>query len=249
MHSTGIFLNRKQNKGFTLIELLVVIAIIALLVSILLPSLQKAKELARAAVCMSNMRSSVMASQMYAEESQDTLPLFFYNDGLGNGYFSSYWFWGRVLEEKYELITLGAMVCPSADDADDKVATGYYENTFGMIVSPYYSVQELTLCRNLHLNLEGISTSDFALFGDSTYTFAASPSEFGQNRYCILAEYGGYTAARHNRRANVAFVGGSVGSFDEDELQVLSEKIPEDDRYSRTRLGYNVQYPEDGPRY
>ena len=54
--------------GFTLIELLVVIAIISLLVSILLPSLSRAKELTRTAICLSQVRSMGIVEQMYAHE-------------------------------------------------------------------------------------------------------------------------------------------------------------------------------------
>ena len=48
-------ISARRMRGFTLIELLVVIAIISLLVSILIPSLKRAKELARRAVCASNL--------------------------------------------------------------------------------------------------------------------------------------------------------------------------------------------------
>ena len=55
-------------SGFTLMELLVVIAIIALLVSILMPSLQAAKGLARMAVCQSNLHTIALANGLYMNE-------------------------------------------------------------------------------------------------------------------------------------------------------------------------------------
>ncbi|MDY6914332.1 MAG: type II secretion system protein, partial [Planctomycetota bacterium] len=58
-----------MRKGFTLIELLVVIAIISLLVSVTLPSLNKAKELARAVVCASNLRNIGLAMNLYMEDN------------------------------------------------------------------------------------------------------------------------------------------------------------------------------------
>jgi prepilin-type N-terminal cleavage/methylation domain-containing protein/prepilin-type processing-associated H-X9-DG protein len=61
-------------RAFTLIELLVVIAIIALLVSILLPSLKTARELARTTVCQTNLRAIRMAAGMYVHEFDGYLP-------------------------------------------------------------------------------------------------------------------------------------------------------------------------------
>ena len=66
--------NRARAAGFTLIELLVVIAIISLLVSILLPSLNRARELARQAVCGSNLRGITTTAFLYLVDSKAHLP-------------------------------------------------------------------------------------------------------------------------------------------------------------------------------
>ncbi len=67
--------SRKVLHGFTLMELLVVISIIALLMSILMPSLQKARELARKVVCQSNLRQIGLGMGVYiASESDGKYP-------------------------------------------------------------------------------------------------------------------------------------------------------------------------------
>jgi len=72
-----------EARGFTLIELLVVIAIIALLVSILMPSLQQAKDLATRAKCGVNLRSIGVATNMYADDNNEWLPFASASYGIG----------------------------------------------------------------------------------------------------------------------------------------------------------------------
>ncbi|MFB3893305.1 MAG: type II secretion system protein [Phycisphaerae bacterium] len=65
---------RRRHAAFTLIELLVVIAIIALLVSILVPSLQKAREMARRTMCSGNEHNLYLAVSLYAEANNQYYP-------------------------------------------------------------------------------------------------------------------------------------------------------------------------------
>ena len=71
--------------GFTLIELLVVIAIIALLVSILLPSLNKAKSLAKTVICQMGMKHAGLGFALYTNDNDGTMPIQIPEGPMGSG--------------------------------------------------------------------------------------------------------------------------------------------------------------------
>lgn len=121
--------NRNRRCGFTLIELLVVIAIISLLVSILLPSLQSARELAKKAVCMTTMRSIGSATHTYSAEFDDFFPSI--NDatyGLGSDTDYSMcvytWMTGGTSETKWD----GYYTEISGTPTEDRVLYSFLES-------------------------------------------------------------------------------------------------------------------------
>jgi prepilin-type N-terminal cleavage/methylation domain-containing protein/prepilin-type processing-associated H-X9-DG protein len=67
-------MGRKRTLGFTLIELLVVIAIIGILAAMVFPVFARARESARKAVCLSNVKNITLAVQMYLADNNDSLP-------------------------------------------------------------------------------------------------------------------------------------------------------------------------------
>jgi prepilin-type N-terminal cleavage/methylation domain-containing protein len=72
----------RTGRGFTLIELLVVVAILALLISILLPSLAKARRQAQRTVCLSNLHQQCVGFSAYAADHKHILPM---HGGTGYG--------------------------------------------------------------------------------------------------------------------------------------------------------------------
>jgi len=100
-----------MKKAFTLIELLVVIAIISLLVSILMPSLAKAKLLAKRAACMAGMHSIGTGALMYSGDYAEEIPIAYRNF---TGYANNWNCWRTNLLPYVG--TYQVFNCPAADD-------------------------------------------------------------------------------------------------------------------------------------
>jgi prepilin-type N-terminal cleavage/methylation domain-containing protein/prepilin-type processing-associated H-X9-DG protein len=94
----------KKAKAFTLIELLVVIAIIALLLSILIPSLKKAKRQAQAINCRSNLKQWATIFSMYLQDNNNSFMTGLDTDGL----------WIEPLRPYYEKGGESMRTCPTA---------------------------------------------------------------------------------------------------------------------------------------
>jgi len=131
---------KKNKKGFTLIELLVVVAIISVLVALLLPALQSARENARMVVCLSNLRQHGMAASAYAEDYADI----FYVDNRGD------WNWGQYY---YPYLRSGGTqgacgVCPSLKSpADLSYGMNYLKKglVFSTLRTSIYKADELVM--------------------------------------------------------------------------------------------------------
>jgi prepilin-type N-terminal cleavage/methylation domain-containing protein/prepilin-type processing-associated H-X9-DG protein len=106
---------KRRRSAFTLIELLVVIAIIAILAAILFPVFARARENARRASCMSNLKQVGLGCMMYVQDYDETYPLSYeYNSQTppdGYAWTSTLWFWQQ---EIYPYTKSDQMyVCPS----------------------------------------------------------------------------------------------------------------------------------------
>jgi prepilin-type N-terminal cleavage/methylation domain-containing protein/prepilin-type processing-associated H-X9-DG protein len=103
----------KGARGFTLIELLVVIAIIAILASMLLPALARAKERARGIKCISNMKQIGLSYLLYAEDHTDQcVTLYLFQNAPPGAFFPGTVTWWIDLLRPY-LQTTNIIGCPT----------------------------------------------------------------------------------------------------------------------------------------
>lgn len=175
---------KTKKKGFTLIELLVVISIIALLLSILLPSMQKAKQLTRRTICKSNLRQLAISLLLCAEDNKGKFP-YKHKDSPANPnqyfiegrapYTDQRWIWKGYLEG-YKLKKIGernddydyapeVMYCPStvttmfAHGKNWPLDTSYNFNAY-QISYDYFNVGAQVEADDTYFNYEWLGSVD-----------------------------------------------------------------------------------------
>jgi prepilin-type processing-associated H-X9-DG protein/prepilin-type N-terminal cleavage/methylation domain-containing protein len=220
-------MERKNKKiGFTLIELLVVVAIIAILAAMLLPALSKARERARQALCMSNLKQLGLALFMYAEDNDGwIMPADSYvgirewtrklcgSIGGGGPYGSYTWLPSYV--KNWSLF-----ICPSFPPY--KSVKGPYEweslyLTYAMAGEYDYTVAKNTkrvyrpedselLVDSINVNPPAWVQTDLGIKGPVQYYFVRKFRGAGEQWKIHF---------RHNGRANMLFFDGHVESVDE----------------------------------
>jgi len=127
---------RRTSRGFTLVELLVVLGIIALLISILLQALTKARKAANVVKCASNLKQLAMATMLYANDYKGAMPPNVDIGGWGSSQPTVAWQWydsdriGRYLPVAATISTDGTIITPVfvCPDAPDRTTRSYAMN-------------------------------------------------------------------------------------------------------------------------
>lgn len=218
-----------KQKGFTLIELLVVIAIISILAAILFPVFARARENARRASCLSNMKQIGLGVQMYTQDFDERVVSYRY---LKNGSSSTYYGWQVALMPYVKSTQL--FVCPSATYlAPTACGTGYdptVVSTTGL-GSGSYGYNYYYLGSSVGVSLAAISTpAETVILTEASDLLGSGiiyPPSLWNTAHTIscnpaVQHYGDQRGQWHFDGSNVTFVDGHVKWMKWDALRTYN---------------------------
>ena len=207
----------KHRTAFTLIELLVTVAIIAILAALLLPALSQAREKARQAVCMSNLKQIILGWQMYINDNEGCLPAYDTSEwGAAGANIRKWAFLIRNYINEPQIADAqwasfksnGLLRCPSVKLTVNEVSyTTYGMNQYAIGGDDYGSYKGYRKESQIR------SPSKQLVFTDSTY-------ETQSGWYRVAADALNWVSFRHTGLTNVGFADGHVESLTAKQLSV-----------------------------